>query len=66
MNDQRCGTCRWWHPNIHDTAVGKCSVPIPASMFVPDKTVMYASYLATDCPCYERKEANESNSEATD
>lgn len=71
-DDKRCGTCRWLvHTRAQtsifggDTQWGVCQSPWPESTILKSRASMRVQD-GTDCPCYERKERNEANSEGTD
>ena len=67
MSDQRCGTCRWWelrslktdNARVVKFTDGDCSVPLPSGLPDSVRRRTTTEFMGTDCPCYERKEANE-------
>jgi hypothetical protein len=59
MSEQRCGTCRWWKPQVSTAEYGRCVAPLPMSIFVSDKVAMNRDQIAITCPCCERKERDD-------
>jgi len=64
VSEQRCGTCRWWELGEGMETSGRCHAPIPASV-VGNVYGMIAND-GTNCPCCQRKESDEHNSQGTD
>ena len=71
MSDQRCGTCRWWEPRsgqdirrVVDIDIGDCRAETPLNTPECMRRLTTIASGGENCPCYERKEANER--EATD
>jgi hypothetical protein len=73
MNDQRCGTCRWWRTTEYTptgrpkrSEPGRCIYQIvlpqmPSCVREAVRIPRTAAWIndGTDCPCYERKERDE-------